>query len=260
LDGEWSRRIAGDFDFCSSGLKGFFDMGGFRGVPCLLALVMASFVCAASPLVAQQAKADQPTGLQSAGQQAISVVLKHSVLDPTTLVQKTGKPLAANGTWSVGKEAPASCPQTTDTCVRIFYRVPDADVSCEWDVRLIGDGSDGTILTQNEDAARYLLRKLSTSQAAELILTRKQPTYPPIAAAAHVHGEVAVRMLVSGEGTPEKVVLVSGPEMLRASAIAAAKGWTFKPLMAGTQAARFETDVIFQFTTSGSASGVTSKP
>jgi hypothetical protein len=29
--GEWSGRIAGDSDFCSSGLKGFFDMGGFRG-------------------------------------------------------------------------------------------------------------------------------------------------------------------------------------------------------------------------------------
>jgi TonB family protein len=237
-------------------------MGGFRGVPCLLALVMASFVCAASPLISQQAKEDQPTGLQSAGQQAISVVLQQNVLDPTATVQKTGKPLPTNGKWQFGKEAPASCPHTTEACVRILYRVPDADVSCEWVVLLVGDGSDGTILTENEDAARYLLRNLSTSQATELVLTRKQAIYPPIAAAAHVQGPVVVKVFVSGAGTVEKAFVVSGPGMLRGSAIVAAKGWVFKPMMAGTQAVRFFTDVTFDFKTSGylSSSKVTSEP
>jgi TonB family protein len=222
---------------------------------------MASFVCATSPLVSQETKADQSTGLQSAGQQAIGVVLKQSVLDPTALVQTTGKPLPANGAWSIGKEAPASCPQTTDTCVRIFYKVPEDAVTCEWVVLLIGDGSDGTILEQNEDASRYLVRRSPSAQAADSVITRKQAVYPPIAAAAHVQGEVALTVFVSGEGTVEKVFVIRGPEMLRGSAIAAAKEWTFKPLMAGKQAVRFETDVTFDFKTSGPGAGsVTSKP
>jgi TonB family protein len=236
-------------------------MGGFRGVPCLLALVMASFICMVSPVVAQQASGDQAIALQSVGEQAMRVVLKQIVLDPTILLPKTGKPLPADGKWQFGKEAPASCPHTTEACVRILYRVPDADVSCEWVVLLIGDGSDGTILTENEDAARYLLRKLSTSQATELVLTRKQPSYPPIAAAAHVQGPVVLKVFVSGAGTVEKAFVVSGPAMLRGSAIEGAKGWVFKPMMAGTQAVRFFTDVTFDFKTSGPGSSmVTSKP
>jgi TonB family protein len=128
-------------------------------------------------------------------------------------------------------------------------------------VRLIGDGSDGTILEQNADAARYLLRKLPTSEAAEFVLTRKKPTYPPIATAAHVGGQVVLRVFVSGAGTQEKVFVVSGPEMLRASAVAGMKAWVFKPLTAGTQPVRFETDVTFDFEMSGPGPGtVTSRP
>lgn len=236
-------------------------MSGFRIVPRFLALAMAYFVCIASPGLTQQTKSYSQTGLQSVGQQAISVVLRTSVLDPTVLVQKTGKPLPANGNWSVGKEAPASCPQTTDACVRILYRVPEDEVSCEWVVQLIGDGSDGVILEQNDDASRYLLRRLSTTQAAGLIVTRKQPTYPPIAVAAHVEGHVVLRVVVSGTGAMEKGFIVSGPEMLQFAAIDAMKGWVFRPLMAGTQPVRFQTDVTFNFKTIGHGSSwVTSQP
>jgi TonB family protein len=209
----------------------------------------------------QQSNSGAPSGLEGVGQQAISVVLRQSVLDPTALVQGTGKPLPANGKWSVGKEAPPACPQTTDACVRILYRVPEDKVLCEWVVQLFGDGSNGVILEQNEDAVQYLLRRLSTSQAGELVLTRKPAVYPPIATAAHVQGPVVLRLFVSRAGTLEKAFVVSGPAMLQGSAVDAVKGWTFKPLMAGSQAVRFETDVTFDFKTSGpSSSRVTSNP
>lgn len=226
-----------------------------------LSTLAALMVFAVSASVAQQSGGAPQSGLQAAGQQAITALLKQVVINPSVLVESTGKPLPANGSWSVGKEAPASCPQTTDTCVRIFYQVSDAHVLCEWVVRLVGDGSDGIIFEQNEDAARYLLRNISATQVANLVATRKRPSYPPIAMAAHVGGVVVVRVFVSNTGAVEKAFIISGPEMLRASAVAALKEWTFKPFLAENKAIPFETEVTFEFRTFGNGSGtVRSKP
>ena len=222
------------------------------------------FLCLVSLMTVSIASSQQSTAASSqqqpVGQRAVQVVLQQSAIDPTVLVQKTGQPVPANGQWSVGKEAPTGCPQP-DTCVRIFYRVPEAEVSCQWTVALNGDGSSGVILDENEDAARYLLRKVPPSDAGALVVTRKQPIYPPIAAAAHVQGPVVLRIFVSNSGVVERALIVSGPEMLRATSIDAAKQWVFRPPMAGTEAVRFQTDVTFDFKTSGlSSSRVTSKP
>jgi TonB family protein len=222
--------------------------------------LMAAFAGPISAPALQETQTAPPSPQQTMGQQAVHVLLKQVALDSTAVVQKTGTALPSNGAWSVGKEAPASCPQG-NTCVQVFYRVAEDDVSCEWVVALNGDGSDGTILEQNEDAARYLMRKVSLSQAETLVVTKKRPVYPPIAAAAHVQGPVVLRALVSNSGVVEQVFIVSGPEMLRASAVNAVKGWVFKPLTTGQEPVRFETDVTFDFKTMGPGSGsVTSKP
>lgn len=204
----------------------------------------------ASPLLAaQQSDKDQPSGLEAVGQQAINVILSRSELDPTALVKKTGQPLSV-GKWSVGNQSPAACPQTTDACVLVLYLVPNDGVSCQWVVQLVGDGTDGFILQQNEDASRYFLWKLPTTQAAQQVLTQKEPSH------THGKGWVTLRVLVSETGLPEKVFVVSGFKKLRDSAVDAMKLWTFKPLMVGTQPVRFETEVTFNF----ESKTVTSEP
>jgi TonB family protein len=225
-------------------------------------LAIASLMFLASSVNAQQTEKAAASGLQDVGAQAIRAMLKQSVFDPTVVVEKTGKALPSTGAWSVGKNAPASCPQTTNACVRILYQVPEDGVSCNWVVQLTGDGTDGVILEQNKDATRYFLRRLTTSQVSDMVLTRKQPTYPSVAAAAHVSGSVVVRAVVSSSGVVEKALIVSGPETLRSSSIDAIHGWSFKPLLAGTEPVRFETDVTFDYRTMGpSSSGrVTSNP
>jgi TonB family protein len=233
-----------------------------RVFPRFRLLAIASLMFIASSVNAQQTEKAAATGLQDLGAQAIRAMLKQILLDPTVVVEKTGKPLPSSGAWSVGKNAPSSCPQTTNACVRIIYQVPDDGVSCNWVVQLTGDGTDGIILEQNQDATRYFLRKLTPSQAADLVLTRKQPSYPPIASAARVSGAVVVRAVVSGSGVVEKALIVSGPEMLRSSSIDAIHGWSFKPLIVGTESLRFETDVTFDYRTMGlgSSNRVTSNP
>ena len=233
-----------------------------RAIPCFFLLAIASLIGTASPVNAQQAGKAASAGLQDVGAQAIHAMLKQNLLDPTAIVEKTGKPLPPNGAWSVGKDAPSICPQTTNACVLIIYQIAEDEVSCNWVVQLTGDGTDGVILEQNKDAARYFLRRLTPNQAADMVLKRKQPSYPPIASAARVSGAVIVRAVVSGSGAVEKALIVSGPEMLRSSSIDAIHGWSFRPLMVGTQSLRFETDVTFDYRTMGlgSSNRVTSTP
>jgi TonB family protein len=232
-----------------------------RGKASLFLSFLAMLVLLVLPSVGQQTQDSAAIALQNSGQQAVAALLKQVGLDPTALVESTGKPLPANGNWSIGKNVPAECPQTTDGCFLILYSVPDQKVSCGWVVRLTGGGSSGIILNQNEDASRYLLRRLPTSQAADMLVTKKKPIYPPIAAAAHVKGQVLVKIFVSPEGAVQKAFVVSGPAMLQTSSMDAAKGYVFKPLIVGKKAVRFETDVTFDFTTFGpSSSFVSSKP
>jgi TonB family protein len=142
----------------------------------------------------------------------------------------------------------------------VIYQVPEAEVSSEWVVLLNEDGSS-TIIEQNDDATRYFLQKLSPDETKPLVLTRKNAKYPPIAAAAHVSGEVKFQVVVGPDGKLTKAVLISGPEMLRASAIETLKTWAFKPLTIGTRAVPFRTEVTFRFVTSGPPSGtVTTTP
>jgi hypothetical protein len=54
------------------------------------------------------------------------------------------------------------------------------------------------------------------------------PSYPPIALAAHVFGDVVLKIALRGEGTIDSVEALSGPPMLRQPAIDSAKQTQFK--------------------------------
>jgi TonB family protein len=56
-----------------------------------------------------------------------------------------------------------------------------------------------------------------------------QPVYPPEARAARVAGAVKIRILVSEEGNVIEAEVLEGPDLLRESALAAARLWVFMP-------------------------------
>ena len=187
----------------------------------------------------------------SVGEKAVNAVLKHYSLNPLALDPATGKALPTDGAWSIGKTAPTSCPQSTQLCVEVFYRVPTTAVQCSWVVLLNADGTDGTFIDENDAAPRYLLRKLSQSEAGSLIQSRSKPSYPPIAMAAHVKGVVVMNAVVDETGHMQKVVVVSGPEMLRTASLDAARKWTFTPTTVGAKTVPYEVQLIFNFKTNG---------
>ncbi len=63
-------------------------------------------------------------------------------------------------------------------------------------------------------------QRVSSGVINGLAISQPKPIYPPIARAAHVSGAVVLQAVISKTGTIEKLTVVSGPEMLRASALA----------------------------------------
>jgi TonB family protein len=200
---------------------------------------------------AQQAQATEPTPYQTLEQQAVHVVISNFAIDSAIPVASTGKPLPVGGSWSVGKDLPATCPKTSTTCLRVFYRVPDAGVSCEWVVLLNGSDGNGVVLEANEDAARYLVKKVRPPDASKLRGGGNNPIYPPMARAAHVTGSVRIAIHVSSIGSVDRMTVIDGPEMLRASAENAVRQWKYEPLMIGSRPVAFQTVVTLNFNMPG---------
>lgn len=61
------------------------------------------------------------------------------------------------------------------------------------------------------------------------ILHQVDPVYPPLAKAAHIQGQVVIRMTIDERGLPSDVEAVSGLPALQAPALIAARQWRFEP-------------------------------
>jgi TonB family protein len=211
------------------------------------ACMTVAFAGVTSTAIAQQTPTSEPSQPQSIAQQAVSAVLARYKIDPSIPVPKTNKPLPVNGIWSIGKETPTACPKTADPCVQVFYRLPDAGISCEWIVLLRGNQRDNFILSENEDVGRYLMTKGRDGQFPIPLISKEDPIYPRDALSNHIQGSVKVMVHVDASGHVEQVTVISGPDALRNSALSAVKQWVYKPLIVESTAIPFETIVTLNF-------------
>jgi TonB family protein len=67
--------------------------------------------------------------------------------------------------------------------------------------------------------------------AKEHLIKRVDAPYPPMATAAHVSGVVVLRVEIDTTGAVTKLVVISGPEMLRSAAVNAVKQYSYKPFL-----------------------------
>jgi len=217
-----------------------------RWLKCNLFLIcaMAALSVGVEQGRAQQESAPKPVSM---GAQAVAVLLKHYAVNPKALEPTTQKPLSREGSWSIRKTIPASCPQTNEVCVEAIYKVPAEAVQCSWVVLLNGDGKDGKFLEENDDSERYFMLVVSKSEASTLLNATKNPVYPPIAMAARVTGDVIIETVVGKSGQVRDVFVVSGPAMLQQASLDAARYWSFKPMMLGARAVPYEVKLVFKF-------------
>lgn len=76
---------------------------------------------------------------------------------------------------------------------------------------------------------------------------RVAPTYPPLAKAARVSGAVVIEITLNEEGNVIAARAVSGHPLLKDAAVAAARGWTFKPTLLQGEPVKVIGTITFNF-------------
>ncbi len=79
------------------------------------------------------------------------------------------------------------------------------------------------------------------------IIEKTTPIYPPIARAAHVSGAVVLHAIIGKNGAIQNLQVISGPEMLRASALDAVAHWRYKPYLLNGEPTEVDTTITVNF-------------
>jgi protein TonB len=89
--------------------------------------------------------------------------------------------------------------------------------------------------------------RISQGVTKGLLIHRAEPTYPPLAKAARVQGDVVLKAIINRNGDIQDLQLVSGHPMLVPAAIAAVRQWRYKPYLLNGQPVEVETTVTVIF-------------
>lgn len=89
--------------------------------------------------------------------------------------------------------------------------------------------------------------RISQGVTKGLLIHRVEPTYPILAKAARVQGEVLLRAIIDTNGNIKDLQLVSGHPMLVPAAIQAVEQWRYKPYLLNGQPVEVETTITVIF-------------
>ena len=95
-------------------------------------------------------------------------------------------------------------------------------------------------------------RPLSISHMSEGDLVHKiLPTYPPLARAARLQGQVVMQAVISKQGAIENLRVLSGHPMLVPAAIEAVRQWRYRPYILNSEPVEVETQITVNFSLTG---------
>ena len=83
------------------------------------------------------------------------------------------------------------------------------------------------------------------------LIYKVQPSYPALARATRVQGQVVLRAVISRTGTIESLQVVSGHPLLVRAAIDAVRQWRYRPYVLNGDPVEVETEVTVNFVLSG---------
>lgn len=134
--------------------------------------------------------------------------------------------------------------------------IADAGVYGSTNSGIVGDGVIGSILngmhTSSVHPTLQPLKRvpLSTGVSEGLLIHKVTPTYPSLALAAHVQGEVILQAVIGKDGTIQNLRAISGPPMLVKSALDAVQQWRYRPYLLNNEPVEVETQIHVRFTIS----------
>ena len=118
---------------------------------------------------------------------------------------------------------------------------------------LNGGNSFGTVFADQSNTHVSGPKPVSVSSgvASGMLIHKTQPVYPSIARSARVQGTVVLQAKISRSGSVTDLRVVSGPPMLRQSAIDAVKTWKYKPYLLNNQPTEVNTTIDVRFSLGG---------
>ncbi len=84
-----------------------------------------------------------------------------------------------------------------------------------------------------------------------MLLAPIRPVYPPIAKVTHTQGTVVVEAIISKAGRIESLNVVSGPALLRESALAAIREARYQPYRLNGEPTEVQTTITVNFRMDG---------
>jgi protein TonB len=97
-------------------------------------------------------------------------------------------------------------------------------------------------------APRPAAPPVQVSHMSEGDLVRKiLPTYPPLARAARLQGQVVLQAVISKQGAIENLRVLSGHPMLVPAAIEAVRQWRYRPYVLNSEPVEVETQITVKF-------------
>ncbi len=79
------------------------------------------------------------------------------------------------------------------------------------------------------------------------IIQKIEPTYPKLAQAARIQGQVVLTAIISKTGEIQDLVLISGHPLLAPAAIEAVKQWRYRPYLLNGEPVEVETTITVNF-------------
>jgi len=203
-------------------------------------------------------------------------VVLHAIISKTGMVDKiqviSGAPMLVSSAveaashWTYNPYLLNGQPMAVDTTINVIFRLaevpppppppPPSEIGAEPQPQ--SQAMKGSALEAPPASSQPLSGKparISAGVMAGLILSQPSPAYPEEAKAAHVQGVVVLHAIIGKTGDIEELQIVSGPEMLRASAGAAVEHWKYKPYLLNGEPVEVATTISVNFTLSDDASG-----
>jgi protein TonB len=88
---------------------------------------------------------------------------------------------------------------------------------------------------------------VSAGVAQGLLIQKTTPVYPAMAKSARIAGTVVLQAIISKTGSIQGLRAVSGPLMLRQSALDAVRTWRYRPYKLDNQPVEVDTTVMVVF-------------
>jgi len=92
-----------------------------------------------------------------------------------------------------------------------------------------GNSAVGNVFSSKSNVSGPKQIMVSAGVASGMLTRRTQPIYPSIARSARVQGTVTLQATITASGKVANIKVLSGPPMLRQSAVDAVKTWQYKP-------------------------------